>query len=397
MKERILIFSDFYQPSFTGGGAPEMVLNIVNRFFDRYDFFVVTRNHDNRRDQKPFTTVQTDAWNSTGNARVFYSSKKNLNRSFFAKLIIEVAPDLILLNSPFSTPTIIFLLLRRKKRFRDIPVILAACGSLSKGSLSLKRVKKWVFLRCAGLVGLYKSVIWKASFIEEMNEIKTVIGSKATVMVAPDLTPAVIDIGLASNGRPAKHEGSVKFVYFSRIERKKNLHYFLDRLKEVKDGEISLEIIGPPEDMVYWRECIGVMASLPRNVSVTVSGAFPRPEALQRVAQNHFFVLPTLNENFGYVFIESLAAGCPNLTSDNTVWNDLEERNAGWRIPLDNVDEWTEKIKYCIAMDEEAYSSMSAAARNFAADWLSRSNTEEATEELLRAGLSPGIKKLEVK
>jgi len=319
---------------------------------------------------------------------VFYCSKRSLNRRVFADIVLEVTPDLVLLNSPFSTPTLIFLLLRLKKRFRDIPVILAACGSLSKGSLSLKRLKKTIFLKFAAFLGLYRGVIWKASFAEEMMDIKTVVGPVSTVMVAPDLTPAEIGSGLASQERPAKHNGSAKFVYFSRIERVKNLHYFLHRLINIKQGEILFEIIGPVEDRTYWSECLKIIADLPENISVTASGAFPQPEALRRVAQNHFFVLPTLNENFGYVFIESLAVGCPNLTSDNTVWSSLNERNAGWRIPLNNTNEWVDRIKYCIDMDQAEYSAMSAAARSFATEWLSTSSTEEATEELIRFGLS---------
>src|SRR4249920_2423859 len=132
-----------------------MVRNIVDRFFDRYDFFVVTRNYDSRTDRRPYTSVVTDAWNQVGNAKVFYCSRKTLTSNAFSRLISEITPDLVLLNSPFSTPTILFLFLKRKKKFRDLPVIIGACGSLSFGALSIKRLKKSVFLKFASLVGLY--------------------------------------------------------------------------------------------------------------------------------------------------------------------------------------------------------------------------------------------------
>jgi glycosyltransferase involved in cell wall biosynthesis len=38
-----------------------------------------------------------------------------------------------------------------------------------------------------------------------------------------------------------------------------------------------------------------------------------------------FFVLPTIGENFGYVFLEALAAGCPLITSDRTPWTTLRK------------------------------------------------------------------------
>jgi len=388
MKKKILILSDFYLPGFTNGGAPQMVRNIVDRFFDRYDFFVVTRNYDSRTDRRPYTGVVTDAWNQVGKAQVFYCSKKTLSSKTFSHLISEIAPDLILLNSPFSTPTILFLFLKRKKRFCDLPVIIAACGSFSVGSLSIKRVKKWGFLKFASLVGLYRGVIWKASFDLESREIKKVMGPKAIVKVAPDLMPLAVRFG--DIDRPVKQPGAVKFVYFSRIERKKNLHYFLDRLRGLKEGSISLEIIGPAEDKPYWEQCQCMIAELPQNISVTESGGLPQDEALKRVAQNHFFVLPTMNENFGYACIESLAVGCPNITSDNTAWSDLEEKNAGWRVPLEDTDQWVEKIKLCLSMDQNEYSRIAEAAANFAREWLERSDTEAATDQLLRTALSDG-------
>jgi glycosyltransferase involved in cell wall biosynthesis len=45
-------------------------------------------------------------------------------------------------------------------------------------------------------------------------------------------------------------------------------------------------------------------------------------------------VLPTYNENFGYVILEALLAGCPVILSDQPPWRDLEARQVGWTIPL---------------------------------------------------------------
>ena len=80
-------------------------------------------------------------------------------------------------------------------------------------------------------------------------------------------------------------------------------------------------------------------------------GSFPdQRDALHQLSESHFFVLPTLNENFGYVFIEALAAGCPLLVSENTVWKDIEQRGVGWQIPLKRTDLWVDQINECVAM-----------------------------------------------
>ena len=161
----------------------------------------------------------------------------------------------------------------------------------------------------------------------------------------------------------------------------------MERLKQVESGEITLDIIGPVDDEAYWQKCKAAIAGMPKNVSVKAHGAFPNNEALRRMAESHFFAMPTLNENFGYVFIEALAAGCPILISDNTVWTDVDESQVGWQIPLSEPERFTRKIKDCVEMDNAEYLRMSANARKYAEDWLSRGEINEATARVLSRAL----------
>jgi glycosyltransferase involved in cell wall biosynthesis len=122
---------------------------------------------------------------------------------------------------------------------------------------------------------------------------------------------------------------------------------------------------------------------------VNSAGSFPdQTDALRKLSESHFFVLPTLNENFGYVFIEALAAGCPLLVSNNTVWKDLEQREVGWQIPLEQTDSWIEQINKCVQMDADQYGQMSANARKYALDWLGDIETENATSRVLERALN---------
>src|SRR4029077_7414381 len=113
---------------------------------------------------------------------------------------------------------------RRRGSIGDLPVVLAPCGEMSIGALSLKRYKKKLFLRYAKIVELYSGVIWKASFDLEETEIRTVMGGDAEVWIAPDLTPRVILPDYTPKWKTPKEPGSVRFVFLSRLSRKKNIH-----------------------------------------------------------------------------------------------------------------------------------------------------------------------------
>ena len=391
VKKRLMVFCDFYLPGFKSGGGTWTVVHLVERFSDRYDFFIVTRNYDSKGDTKPYTTVKTDEWNRVGDARVFYFSSENLNQKKFAELVNEVGPDAVFLNSIMSTPVVTFLSARRKKLFLAMPVILAPCGEMSAASLRVKRPKKTLFLLYAKLLGLFKGVIWKATTETEKNEITSVVGQNIELMIASDLAPKTILPDYSPAVKPEKKPGEVSFAFVLRIVRIKNVEFFLECLKEIKTGSVTFDLIGPIEDEGYWAEINPILKELPANVTVNVTGGMPHAEALQRVCETHFFVSPTLSENFGYVFLEATAAGSPLLISDRTTWNDIVEHNAGWVVPLEDRKEWIRRIKYCIEMDDDEYKEMSSAARKYSEDWLADPTIEQDTDALLRRALNDTV------
>src|SRR5687767_9490583 len=175
-RKKIMIFCDYYLPGFKSGGGMWTVVNLVDRFKDDYDFYIVTRNHDGKADRKPYADVMTGEWNSVGSAQVFYLTWKNLTVGFFATLLRKIKPDIVFLNSVFSKPSINFLRTRKKREFSDIPVIVSPCGELNPATLKLKAAKKGLFLKYAKMTGLYRGVLWRASFDLDADEIRSAIG-----------------------------------------------------------------------------------------------------------------------------------------------------------------------------------------------------------------------------
>jgi glycosyltransferase involved in cell wall biosynthesis len=97
----------------------------------------------------------------------------------------------------------------------------------------------------------------------------------------------------------------------------------------------------------------------------TFHGAVIPAQLMEVFRSNHFFVLPTLNENFGHAIIEALANGCPVIISDQTPWHDLEENGAGWVIPLKDKAKWSEILSEANEMSRNEYMEMSLRAKEY--------------------------------
>ena len=346
------------------------VRNLAERFCDRYDFFIVTRDCDGKLDETPYVKIARNKWSRRPEAKIYYASPSNLRPRTFESLIDEIKPDAIYLNSIFSKVCVTFLLARRLFLSSAVPVLLAPCGELSDAALSIKRLRKRIFFGTARVLGTFRDVIWKATSESERAEISRFVAKDAPIKVAPELTPKDILPDFKTDDKPQKIAGRVQFVYFSRITPKKNLHFLLELLNEIDVGSVDLEVIGDSDDDLYFEKCRRTAASLPANINVKFVGSVDNESVLEIAKNSHFMVLPTKNENFGYVVIESLAAGCPVLMSDQIEWKGIQESNVGWRLPLDDRGAWLSKINACISMGDDEYRPLSFSARQFAVRYL---------------------------
>jgi len=354
------------------------VVNLVARFTDRFDFYVITRNHPSRTDRKPFDSVKANEWNSVGSAKVYYLAPTQLNAKTIASLVAQVSPDGVFLNSVFSKPSVNFLIARRLNLFGRVPVLLAPCGELTKGALGQKRLKKMVFLKLSKLVGLHQSIVWKATSSTEESQIRTIFGRSSSVVIAPDLPPSEILPEFSVSEKPAKQAGALKLIYYSRIDRMKNLKFLLQVLSSIQHVHIELTIAGQVDDPGYWKECMTAVNALPDSISISIKGGVTYNEGLELLKSSHVFALPTLGENFGYVIVEAMAAGCPIIISERTIWDAVQATGAGWAINLSDPHEWASVLTRCADLDSTRFTIISERARRFALDWIQDPSVEAA-------------------
>jgi glycosyltransferase involved in cell wall biosynthesis len=388
MMTRILIFADWYLPGCKGGGAVSAISNLIELLGGEFEFYVFTRNRDNREDE-PYAGIEFDQWVPAGKTKVVYASELSIRT--IRRRIREVEPHIIYLNSFFSRLTMKTLLLRKCSLIPPSAVVLAPRGEFSPGALGLKSSRKWLYRKLAFPLGVYRDLVWQASSALEEEHIRSSAGRggsrhEANILVAPDVPSANLATHPYSPQRPRKESGSARFVFLSRISPQKNLQFALELLGSARGG-IELDIYGPIEDPHYWEQCQERIRKLPDHVRVNYKGAASPNQVVQIFSQYHFQILPTLGENFGYVILEAFAGGCPVLISDQTPWRDLSRLGVGWDLALNDRERWLEAIQNCMTMDEGAYELFSHRARKYIEEWNSATPYRLSTVELFQKAL----------
>lgn len=353
-RPRILVCVPRYLPGFKSGGPIRSISNMVANLSPHYDFRVVTRDRD-ATDTVSFPGVSPGKWHQVAGARVLYCS--SIRQEMLLDAYREVRPDLILLNSFHDTFTRAMLLLRRRGRLNQTPIILAPRGEFSTGALQIKHWKKLLYRSAAGAIGLYDNLDWHATTGSEKDELLRANPARRLEPGRVHVASSISETRVSRAPHPSKSPGDMRLVFLARISEMKNLDFLLDALRDVK-GKVYLGIFGPiaERDMPYWKTCKGLLDGLPAGVVAEYHGPVDHSDVPRILHEHHFFVLPTKGENFCHSAVEALINGTPVLLSDRTPWTNLGASNAGFDISLKDRARWVSTLQSCVDMDQHAYS-----------------------------------------
>jgi glycosyltransferase involved in cell wall biosynthesis len=353
-KKRIAILIDWYLPGNKAGGPVKSIYSLVNLLKTEFDFFIITTNCD-LGSEIPYKNIESDKWTKYDDTSVFYFSKNNLNKESLVKTINGIEADFIYLNSFWSYFfSIVPLQLKKQNKIKG-EIILAPRGMLSPGALSIKPLKKKLFLLGSKFSKLHSNLTFHATTNGEEEEIKQYY-PYAKIKIASNVN-SVLPV---KDKNVNKQSGDLKLFYLSRIARVKNLHFALTILQELSvEGNIQYDIYGSAEDAVYIKECEAIIKKMPSNIKVNFKGELSFEEVQNAIRNYHFLFLPTLNENFGHSIVESLRSACPVIISDQTPWNEVNKNNCGYAISLNKKEEFKSAIIKALQMNDSVYKEMS--------------------------------------
>ncbi|MCC3648461.1 glycosyltransferase [Cytobacillus oceanisediminis] len=379
MKKKVLVMAGYYLPSIKGGGPIQSIKNLVENLSDRIDFYIVAADRD-FGDTKPFLGIKTDNWVQVGKAKVYYTNPSNLTWRKTAAIIKSVNYDVLYLNSFFSYKySALPMMLSKFKIIQRKPIVIAPRGQFSIGALGLKKTKKKLYIKLTKLLGLYNNIKWQATAESEKEDIIKVFDNSENIFVANNLTVSYEK--LTYEKILSKTKGEIKIVFISRIHPKKNLKMAIQLLEDIQ-GKIEFNVFGPIEDKGYWDECKQVIKKLPKNITVSYKGVVDHDNVMTIFKEHHVFLFPTLGENFGHVISEALIGGCPVIISDQSPWRQLEKRQVGWDISLENEKAFIDVLQYCVNCDNKDYQIMSKNAFEFGKEMSNRKEDIEKTYKL---------------
>lgn len=326
-RKKILVFIDWFLPGYKAGGPIRSCANLIDHLWEKFEFFVVTRNTD-YFDPTPYPGIETGKWLSIEDKyKVMYLSEDRIKADLFSTLLDSENWDAVYLNSFFS-PSFAILPLRLLKKRPGLKVILAPRGMLAPGALSVKKWKKKAYMWMAHLAGYYDRLIFQATSDEESAHIRHFFPENE-IRFAPSL-PRKIQDGAA----PGSRKGALKILTISRIAKEKNVLGAAQMLAQMKK-EAEWTLVGPVYDAGYWTECKKTIDAFPKNLRFTYYGPADSEQLTQLFQSHDLYFQPTFGENFGHAILEALSNGLPVLISDKTPWRGLREAKAGLDLPLE--------------------------------------------------------------
>ena len=363
----MLIVSLFYLPGTKGGGPVRSIVGLVDQLSDEFDFRVATADRD-YLDTEPYQNVATGVWTPVGGSLVHYCSPKERSLLGWRKFLLSTPFDMYYLSSFFSPMTVRTLALRRLGLIPDLPVLVAPRGECAPKAIALRRWKKLAYVTVAKRTGMLRNVIFHATSKYERDDILSVLGDAGCrLSISTDIAPSMPTCPSDRTPQEAlpKTPGELRLILLGRISPMKNVDFAIRALSGVTES-ITLDVVGPMEDMPYWNRCLKAIRDLPQNIVVCHLGNVAPSEVWSLLHNYHALFLPSRGENFCHAIVEALGAGLPVLISDKTPWQDVRDRNVGWTFSIEGIAEVRQCLREAAALDARQLGQMSQAAVAYA-------------------------------
>jgi len=212
-----------------------------------------------------------------------------------------------------------------------LPYLVSIHGMLDDWSMAQKSLKKRLYLALVGRRFLNRAARVHCTAEAELAQARKWFDNSNTAVLPylVDLTPFETLPGPAAAlaSLPPAMRHLPKLLFLSRLHEKKGVDVLLRAAARLRDeGRTFALIIAGTGEPAYERSLKELAAQLRLSEIVHFTGLVTGTSKLSLYQAADVFVLPTQQENFGLVLIESLACGTPIVTTRGTdIWQELEQ------------------------------------------------------------------------
>ncbi len=330
-----LIIPSFY-PATVYGGPIFSSLNTSKELAKLEDIEVFASTTNTNMTSK--LDVETNKWiDFEKNLHVKYYNETIVDK-FSLQLFLNIykdikMSDIVHIQAIFNTPIPISLFWAR---FYNKPTVLTPRGGLGKWVMSNGSSFKKLWLKLF-IKPFANCVVWHATAEQEKQEILSHF-PKAKVVIIPN--GIYVDEFKKSN-MLEKKEYLKKYtsknidninkiiVSMGRLQKKKGFDILIDSFHKIliQFPNSCLLIAGPDEGEK--KNLKKQIKNLHLSNNIFLIGNIENQDKVDFLANADLFVLPSHNENFGNVYLESLATGTPIIASLGTPWSEVEKYDCG--------------------------------------------------------------------
>ncbi len=278
----------------------------------------------------------------------------------------------------------------RAARHHGKPFLFSAHGMLDQWSISQRALKKRLFLALFGRRIFREARAIHCTAKAEAEQAAHVLAEDNTTIIPYifDKTPYVDAPGPALARKLFSiDQDKINVLFLSRLHKKKGIESLIDATHALKSAGMPIRtlIAGVLVDTEesYRQGLRDRIADLGLEQDVDLLGLVVGQEKVSLYQAADMFVLPTSQENFGLVLIESLAVGTPVITTKGVdIWRELEQ-SGGALIVKSNATALADAIR-SLAEDPDRRSEMGRSGREGVLNWLDSDRIIEQYEQLYR-------------
>ncbi len=349
----ILHITPSYKPAYIYGGTTVSISRLCEAqasFFNKQGLKSKITVYTTTANGKKELNVENNKPILIDGVEVWYFKRQTKDHTHFSiallKKTIQTVQnfDAIHIHSWWNTVVIFSVLICILK---GVKVIVAPRGMLGEYTLNTqKKSLKNSFHKLIGKKIIKKTYLHLTSQIER-EEISYIKNNR--VFVLPNLLSLC---GKQKQVRQKKPSNIFKLVFMSRIHHKKGIEILIEvlyRLKENPKINLQLDVIGKSESIDYQNTLKQLICQKKLEDKVNWVGWLEGKQKFEYLEKSDLFVLPSFNENFANVVIESLSVGTPVLVSDKVgLANYVKERELGWVCKTNQVESLLQVLEMAI-------------------------------------------------